>query len=42
MENQKQKNQSSYFTDSISEISGKLVEQNAIGWFWQPFYSENW
>ncbi|UOE63663.1 ABC transporter permease [Mycoplasmopsis bovis] len=30
MENQKQKNQSSYFTDSISEISGKLVEQKQL------------
>ncbi|MBT1338438.1 ABC transporter permease [Mycoplasma bovis] len=30
MENQKHKNQSSYFTDSISEISGKLVEQKQL------------
>ncbi|ADR24677.1 ABC transporter permease [Mycoplasma bovis] len=30
MENQKQKNQNSYFTDSISEISGKLVEQKQL------------
>ncbi|TKA58881.1 Oligopeptide ABC transporter, permease protein [Mycoplasmopsis bovis 8790] len=30
MENQKQKNQSSYFVDSISEISGKLVEQKQL------------
>lgn len=30
MENQKQKNQSSYFTDSISEILGKLVEQKQL------------
>lgn len=30
MENQKQKNQNSYFTDSISEILGKLVEQKQL------------